>query len=49
MEGFLGRVGSDPRDSAVMVLPSSPETRGKSPNLLGNCGSMVAESLEVTP
>ncbi|RVW74124.1 hypothetical protein CK203_052225 [Vitis vinifera] len=43
MEGFLGRVGSDPRDSAVMVLPSSPETRGKGPNLLGNCGSMVAE------
>ncbi|RVX12865.1 LINE-1 retrotransposable element ORF2 protein [Vitis vinifera] len=28
MEGFLGRVGSDPRGSAVMVKPSSPETRG---------------------
>ena len=49
MEGFLGRVGSDPRGSAVMVKPSSPETRGKGPNLLGNCGSMVAEILEVTP
>ncbi|RVW27495.1 hypothetical protein CK203_092026 [Vitis vinifera] len=49
MEGFLGQVGSDPRDSAVMVMPSSPETRGKGPNLLGNCGSMVAEFLEVTP
>ena len=49
MEGFLGRVESDPRGSAVMGMPSSPVTRGKGPNLLGNCGSMVAESLEVTP
>ena len=49
MEGFLGRVGSDPRGSAVMVMPSMPETRGKGPSLLGNCGSMVAENLEVTP
>ena len=49
MEGFLGRVESDPRGSAVMGMPSSPATRGKGPNLLGNCGSMVAESLEVTP
>ena len=32
-----------------MGMPSSPVTRGKGPNLLGNCGSMVAESLEVTP
>ena len=49
MEGFLGRVGSDPRGSAVMVMPSMPETRGKGPSLLENCGSMVAENLEVTP
>ena len=49
MEGFLGQVGSDPRGSAVMVMPSSLETRGKGPNLFGNCGSMVAENLEVTP
>ena len=48
MEGFLGRVGSDPRGSAVMVMPSTLETRGKGPSLLGNCGSMVAENLEVT-
>ncbi|KAJ9677519.1 hypothetical protein PVL29_022488 [Vitis rotundifolia] len=49
MEGFLGRVGSDSRGSAVMVKPSSPETRGKGPSLIGNCDSMVAEILEVTP
>ena len=49
MEGFLGRVGSDPRGSAVMVMPSMPETRGKGPSLLGNCGLMVAENLEVSP
>ncbi|RVW60289.1 hypothetical protein CK203_084077 [Vitis vinifera] len=35
MEGFLGRVGSDPRGSAVMVMPSSPETRGKGSNIWG--------------
>ncbi|RVW63725.1 hypothetical protein CK203_052745 [Vitis vinifera] len=40
---IYGRVGSDPRGSAVMVMPSLPETRGKGLNLLGNCGSMVAE------
>ncbi|RVW91924.1 hypothetical protein CK203_030097 [Vitis vinifera] len=49
MERFLGRVGSDPRGSAVMVMPSTPETRGKGPSLLGNCGSMVAENLESYP
>ncbi|RVW98412.1 hypothetical protein CK203_026853 [Vitis vinifera] len=37
MEGFLGRVGSDSRGSAVIVKPSSPETRGKGPSLIGNC------------
>ena len=47
MEGFLGRVGSDRRGLAVMVMPSSLETRGKGPSLLGNCGLMVAENLEV--
>ena len=47
MEGFSGRVGSDPRGSAVMVLPSTPETKGKGPSFLGNCGLMVAENLEV--
>ena len=49
MEGVLGRVGSDSCGSAVMVKPSSPETRGKGPSLMGNCGSMVTEILEVTP
>ena len=49
MEGFLGQVGSDPRVSAVMVMPFTPKTRGKGPSLLGNCGSMVAENLKVTP
>ena len=49
MEGFLGRVGSDPCGSIVMVMPSTSETRGKGPSLLENCGSMVAENLEVTP
>ena len=49
MEGFLGQVGSDPRVSAVMVMPFTPETRGKGPSLLGDCGSMVAENLKVTP
>ena len=49
MEGFLGRVGSDSRGSAAMVKPSSPETRGKGPSLMGNCVSRVAEILEVTP
>ncbi|RVW73406.1 hypothetical protein CK203_052988 [Vitis vinifera] len=47
MEGFSGLVGSDPHGLAVMVLPSSPETRGKGPSFLGNCGLMVAENLEV--
>ncbi|RVX11308.1 hypothetical protein CK203_019756 [Vitis vinifera] len=37
---IFGRVGSDPRGLAVMVMPSSPETRGKGPSLLGNCGLM---------
>ncbi|RVX23043.1 LINE-1 retrotransposable element ORF2 protein [Vitis vinifera] len=32
-----------------MVKPSSPETRGKGPSLMGNCVSRVAENLEVTP
>ncbi|RVW86698.1 hypothetical protein CK203_039841 [Vitis vinifera] len=32
-----------------MVKPSSPETRGKGPSLMGNCVSRVAEILEVTP
>ena len=49
MEGFLGQVGSDPRVSTVMVMPFTPETRGKGPSLLGDCGSMVAENLKVTP
>ncbi|RVW74640.1 hypothetical protein CK203_052072 [Vitis vinifera] len=49
MEGFLGRVGSNSRGSAAMVKPSSPETRGKGPSLMGNCVSRVAEILEVTP
>ena len=48
MEGFLGRVGSDSRGSAVIVKPSSPETRGKGPSLIGNCVPRVAENLEVT-
>ena len=47
MEGFSGLVGSDPHGLAVMVLPSSPETRGKGPSFLGNYGLMVAENLEV--
>ncbi|RVW34503.1 putative ribonuclease H protein [Vitis vinifera] len=46
MEGFLGRVGSDSRGSAAMVKPSSPETRGKGPSLMGNCVPRVAENLE---
>ena len=49
MEGSLGRVGSDSRGSAAMVKPSSPETRGKGPSLMGNCVPRVAENLEVTP
>ncbi|KAJ9685132.1 hypothetical protein PVL29_017244 [Vitis rotundifolia] len=48
-EGFLGRVGSDPRGSAVMVLPSTPIIRGKGLRFMGNCGLLVAENLEVTP
>ncbi|KAJ9709584.1 hypothetical protein PVL29_001187 [Vitis rotundifolia] len=47
-EGFLGRVGSDPRGSAVMVLPSTPKIRGKGLRFMGNCGLLVAENLEVT-
>ena len=47
MEGLSGRVGSDPRGSAVMVLPSSSEIRGKGPSFMGNCGLIVAENLEV--
>eukprot|EP00261_Vitis_vinifera_P033060 XP_019074303.1 PREDICTED: uncharacterized protein LOC109122251 [Vitis vinifera] len=49
MEGSLGRVGSDSRGSAAMVKPSSLETRGKGPSLMGNCVPRVAENLEVTP
>ncbi|KAJ9687807.1 hypothetical protein PVL29_013850 [Vitis rotundifolia] len=48
-EGFLGRVGSDPRGSAVMVMPSTPIIRGKGLRFMGNCGLLVAENLEVTP
>ncbi|KAJ9693367.1 hypothetical protein PVL29_012220 [Vitis rotundifolia] len=48
-EGFLGRVGSDPRGSAIMVLPSTPKIRGKGLRFMGNCGLLVAENLEVTP
>ncbi|KAJ9705620.1 hypothetical protein PVL29_003607 [Vitis rotundifolia] len=48
-EGFLGRVGSDPRGSAVMVLHSTPKIRGKGLRFMGNCGLLVAENLEVTP
>ena len=48
MEGSLGRVGSDSRGSAAMVKPSSLETRGKGPSLMGNCVPRVAENLEVT-
>ncbi|KAL6331444.1 hypothetical protein AAG906_011383 [Vitis piasezkii] len=46
-EGFLGRVGSDIRGLAVMVLPSTPEIRGKGLSFMGNCGLLVAENLEV--
>ena len=35
--------------SLTTDIKSLPVTRSKGPNLLGNCGSMVAESLEVTP
>ena len=49
MEEFLGRVGSDFRDSAIMVLPSTLEIRGKRLNFMGNCGLLVAENLEVIP
>ena len=48
-EGFLGRVGSDPRGATVMVLPSAPKIRGKGLRFLGNCGLLAAENLEVTP
>ncbi|KAL6331334.1 hypothetical protein AAG906_011271 [Vitis piasezkii] len=40
-EGFLGRVGSDPRGATVMVLPSTPKTRGKGLRFLGNCGLLA--------
>ena len=46
-EGFLGRVGFDLRGSAIIVLPSTPEIRGKRLNFMGNCGLLVAENLEV--
>ena len=46
-EGFLGRVGPDIRGLAVMVLPSTPEIRGKRLSFMGNCGLLVAENLEV--
>ena len=49
MEEFLGRVGSDFRDSAIMVLPSTLEIRGKGLNYSGNCGLLVTENLEVIP
>ena len=48
-EGFLGRVGSDPCGSAIMVLPSTPKIRGKGPRFMGNYGLLVVENLEVTP
>ncbi|KAJ9700851.1 hypothetical protein PVL29_006264 [Vitis rotundifolia] len=48
-EGLLGRVGSDLRGSAVLVLPSMPKIRGKGPKFMGNCGLSVAENLEVIP
>ena len=46
-EGFLGRVGFDPRGPSVTFLPSSLEIRGKGLNFLGNCGLSVAENVEV--
>ena len=48
-EGFLGQVGSNPRGSAVMVLPSTPKIRGKGLRFMRNCGLLAAENLEVTP
>ena len=47
-EGFLGRVGPDPRGATVMMLPSTPKIRGKGLRFLGNCGLLAAENLEVT-
>ena len=46
-EGFLGRVGSDLCGSAIAVLPSTPEIRGKGLSFMENCGLLVAENLEV--
>ena len=46
-EGFLGRVGFNLRGSTIIVLPSTPEIRGKRLNFMGNCGLLVAENLEV--
>ena len=40
-------MGSNLRGSAVTVLPSMPEIRGKGLNFKGNCGLLVAENLEV--
>ncbi|RVW15380.1 hypothetical protein CK203_082622 [Vitis vinifera] len=41
------RVGSDLRGSAITVLPSTPEIRGKELSFMGNYGLLVAENLEV--
>ncbi|KAJ9678125.1 hypothetical protein PVL29_022886 [Vitis rotundifolia] len=46
-EGLLGQARYDLRGSAVMVLPSTPEIRGKGLSFMGNCGLLVAENLEV--
>ena len=46
-EGFLGQVGFDLRGSAVTVLPSTPEIRGKGLSFMGNYELLVAENLEV--
>ena len=46
-EGFLGQVGFNLRGSAVTVLPSTPEIRGKGLSFMGNYELLVAENLEV--